>query len=49
MFRAPRIPKLSSVTFVDLAGDGQIKDVLKLTEHVTHVEYMADDASPAWD
>ena len=47
--RASRGAKLSSITLVDLGGRGQRKEVVKLREHATRVEYRVDGVSPAWD
>ena len=47
--RASRGAKVSSITFVDLGGRGEMKKVLGLEEHVTHVEYRVEGAGPVWD
>lgn len=47
--RASRGAKLSSITIVGLNELALGKEVLKLKEHVTNVEYRVDDESPAWD
>ena len=41
--------KLSSVTIVGVRQLAPAKDVLKLREYVSHVEYRTDDELPAWD
>ena len=46
--RASRGARLSSITIFDLNGCMLGKEVLKLREHVTHVEYEIDD-EPPWD
>ena len=47
--RASRGAKLSSITVVDLGELAPKKEVLKLREHVTRVEYRVDNTSLAWD
>ena len=47
--RASRGAKLSSVTFVDLGGNGRREEVLRLREHVAHVEYRVDVVTPTWN
>lgn len=47
--RATRGAKLSAITLVDLGQHLPEKEVLKLREHVTHVEYRTGGASPDWD
>jgi len=47
--RASRGAKLSSITIVGLGELAPGKEVFKLREHVTHVEYRVDDAPPDWD
>ena len=47
--RASRGAKLLSVTIVSL-GIGELKEeVLKLREHVTHLEFSIGRLAPAWD
>ena len=47
--RASRGAKLSSITFVNLRHDGSREEVLKLNEHVAHVECRAYGVKPDWD
>ena len=49
--RDSRGAKLWSVTIVDLTDRGprEPKEMSKLREHVTHVEYRGDDTLPPWD
>ena len=47
--RAARSAKLSSITIVGLGKLVPGKEVFKLREHVTQVDYRADDAPPDWD
>ena len=47
--RASRGAKLSSITLVDLHGDGLREGVLELEEHFAHVEYRVGGATPGWD
>ena len=47
--RASRGAKLSSVTLVTLKCRVNEKKVLKLREHVTHLEYRNDVSVPDWD
>ena len=47
--RAARNAKLSSVTIVGLGRLAPGKEVFKLREHVTRVEYRIDDMPPNWD
>ena len=47
--RALRGAKLSSITIVGLGELVSGARVFKLREHVTHVEYRIDDATPDWD
>ena len=47
--RASRNKKLLSITIVGLGKLAPGKEVLKLREHVTHVEYRVENVSPAWD
>ena len=47
--RAAEDAKLSSVTVVGLGELAPGKEVFKLREHVTRVEYRIEDAPPSWD
>ena len=47
--RVSKRAKLSSVAIVGLGELAPAKDVLKLREYVSHVEYRIDDELPAWD
>ena len=47
--RASRDARLSSITIVGLGELVPGKEVFKLREHVTYVEYRVDDAPPDWD
>ncbi|KAF9780842.1 hypothetical protein BJ322DRAFT_285542 [Thelephora terrestris] len=47
--RASRGAKLRSVTVVGLGELVSGKEVFKLREHVTHVEYRFEESAPEWD
>jgi len=47
--RAVRGAKLSSITLVGLDELAPAREVFSLREHVTHVNYRADDTAPDWD
>ena len=47
--RASRGAKLSSIMIANLGGRKQRKDVFKLKDHVTHMEYRVGGAPPDWD
>lgn len=48
--RAANHAKLSSITIIDLGNFIPGNEVLRLREHIAHVEYRVDDVSPVdWD
>ena len=47
--RALRNTPLPSITIVGLDELAPEKEVVKLREHVTHVDYRVDDTLPDWD
>lgn len=47
--RALRNAKLSLIKIVSVGGLVPGREVFKLREHVTHVEYGVNDAPPSWD
>jgi hypothetical protein len=47
--RASRGTELLSITFVGLLDRGPRQELLKLREHVAHVEYRLSVEAPTWD